>query len=134
MIKKCECCEEDYEPDYDDELLDSLSKFCKKCVAEKIGEFDKYQKDYIDDYNFTTPLKTDFGNPSCIVPGKDGEPLCRKGMVIDRDEFEKVKDEFYQIRGWDVATGLQTKDKLEELGLSDVAQRLEGEGLLVSKT
>jgi len=38
--------------------------------------------------------------------------------------FEKMKDEYYQLRGWDVATGLQTKTKLKELGLQDIAQDL----------
>jgi aldehyde:ferredoxin oxidoreductase len=88
------------------------------------------EHDIIDQYNFTTPLKGDFGNPNCIVPGKDGEIFPRKGMVVDRDEFEKMKSEFYQIRGWDVATGLQKMAKLEELGLSDVARKLEVERLL----
>ena len=51
-------------------------------------------------------------------------------MVIDRDQFEKMKDEFYDIRGWDTATGLQRKDTLNKLGLNDVADALEGEGLV----
>ncbi len=88
------------------------------------------EHDSIDEYNFTTPLKGDFGNPDCIVPGKDGEVLSRKGMVVDRDEFERMKDEFYNIRGWDVASGLQTRAKLEELCLDDIARVLESEDLL----
>ena len=86
--------------------------------------------DSIDEFNFTTPTKGDFGNPDCIVPGKDGEVFSRKGMVVDREEFEKMKGEFYQIRGWDVSSGLQTRAKLEKLNLNAVAQRLEGERLL----
>lgn len=86
--------------------------------------------DSIDEFNFSTPTKGDFGNPDCIVPGKDGEVFSRKGMVVDREEFEKMKDEFYQIRGWDVPSGLQTRAKLEKLNLNDAAQRLESEGLL----
>ncbi|MDY6967997.1 MAG: aldehyde ferredoxin oxidoreductase N-terminal domain-containing protein [Spirochaetota bacterium] len=88
------------------------------------------EDDTIDEYNYTVPLKSDFGNPQCIVPGRNGEVFSRKGMVVDRDEFEKMKDEYYEIRGWDVATGLQKKSKLDELGLSDVATRLELQGLL----
>jgi aldehyde:ferredoxin oxidoreductase len=86
--------------------------------------------DSIDEFNFTTPLREDFGNPNCLVPGKNGEVFSRKGMVVDRGEFEKMKDEFYQIRAWDLSTGLQKRARLEELGLSDVAQILEREGLL----
>ena len=51
-------------------------------------------------------------------------------MVVDRDKFEQMKDEYYQIRDWDVATGLQKRSKLEELNLEWVAQKLESEGLL----
>jgi aldehyde:ferredoxin oxidoreductase len=40
-----------------------------------------------------------------------------------------MRDEFYGVRGWDVATGLQTKATLEKLGLEDVAQKLVEEGL-----
>jgi aldehyde:ferredoxin oxidoreductase len=51
-------------------------------------------------------------------------------MVVDRAEFEKMMDEFYVLRGWDAPTGLQTRDKLEELNLSEVAHTLASEGLL----
>jgi aldehyde:ferredoxin oxidoreductase len=88
------------------------------------------EHDVIDEYNFTTPLKGDFGNPECLVPGKDGAVLARKGMVVDRGEFEAMMDEFYRIRGWDVASGLQTRTGLDELDLSDIAGVLESQGLL----
>jgi aldehyde:ferredoxin oxidoreductase len=42
------------------------------------------------------------------------------GAVVDREKFEKMKDEYYQLRGWDVESGLQTKAKLMELGLEDI--------------
>ena len=41
-----------------------------------------------------------------------------------------MKDEFYEIRGWDVATGLQTRSGLEAMDLADVADVMEAEGLL----
>jgi aldehyde:ferredoxin oxidoreductase len=50
--------------------------------------------------------------------------------VVDRQEFERMKDEYYRIRGWDIATGLQTRQPLESLGLKDVADDLEQRGLL----
>jgi len=86
--------------------------------------------DVIDEYNFTTPLKGDFGNTDCIVPGREGELFSRKDIVLDREQFEKMKGEFYRIRGWDVPSGLQKRAKLEELGLGYVAKTLEREGLL----
>jgi aldehyde:ferredoxin oxidoreductase len=50
--------------------------------------------------------------------------------VVDREEFEGMKDEFYALRGWDVKTGLQKKATLENLDLADVASMMEAEGLL----
>jgi len=88
------------------------------------------EHDSLEEFNFTVPLKTDFGNPNCMVPGKDGEIFSRKGMVLERDKFEQMKDEFYQIRGWDVATGLQKRAQLEELNLGEIADKLEDDGLL----
>jgi len=74
---------------------------------------------------YSRPLKWAVQDPECLAPGKDGEVISRKGAVVDRNEFERMKDEYYEIRGWDVATGLQTKAKLEGLGLKDVADYLE---------
>jgi aldehyde:ferredoxin oxidoreductase len=79
---------------------------------------------------FTDPLRFDQVNQDCVVPGKNWEPLSRKGATLDRESFEKMKDEYYQLRGWDVRTGLQTKVALEELGLEDVADDLGVWGLL----
>ena len=81
--------------------------------------------DRIDDYNFEIPLKGDFSNPECLVPGRNGEVLSRKGMVVDRDSFEAMKSEYYEIRGWDSSSGLQNRPKLEELGLGDIVPELE---------
>lgn len=87
--------------------------------------------DTIPETEYTVPLKLEFGNPDGLLPGKEGEAISRNGVVVDREKFEKMKDEYYQLRGWDIKTGLQTKAKLEELGLNDVAEELETRGLLV---
>jgi len=89
------------------------------------------EDDCPEEFNFTVPLKGDTaGNPDAIVPGPDGETFARKGMVVDRAQFEGMKDEYYEIRGWDIRTGLQKRAGLEELGLGDVAAELEEQGLL----
>jgi len=65
------------------------------------------------------------------VPEKfNKEPLKEgpcKGSVF---ELDQMLDEYYERRGWDVKTGLQTKAKLEELGLKDIADELERMGKL----
>ena len=86
--------------------------------------------DTLEEFNFTVPLKAEFGNPECLIPGRDGQAFSRKGMVLDRDEFEKMKDEYYAIRGWQTASGKQTRAGLAELGLADTAETLGREGLL----
>lgn len=88
-------------------------------------EFDK-----LDERCFTEPLQYDLSNPECVVLGKEGNITSRKGAVVDREKFEKMKDEYYELRGWDVATGLQTRKQLEELGLPEIADDLEKRGLL----
>jgi len=80
--------------------------------------------DTLPEFWYTTPLKESFMNPKLLAPGPDGQPITRKGSVVDREQFELMKDEYYRLRGWDVATGLQTKSKLTELGLVDVAREL----------
>lgn len=47
------------------------------------------------------------------------------------DMFDSVLEEYYAWRGWDRETGLQTRQKLIEVGLEDVADVLAKEGALV---
>ncbi len=87
--------------------------------------------DTIADFHFTVPQRDDPMNPRGIAPGKDGEIIVKKGAMLDRVKFEEMKREFYQLRGWDAASGLQTRAKLAELNLKDVASGLEKRKLVV---
>jgi len=87
--------------------------------------------DTLPDFHFTMPMRDDPTNPQGIAPGKNGEIFTRKGEVLDRAKFEEMKKEFYGLRGWDTATGLQTEAGLEALDLRDVATELEQRGLVV---
>jgi len=49
-----------------------------------------------------------------------------KGMVIDKDTLEMLKDAYYDFRGWDKETGKPTAEKLKELGLDDLVQDIWG--------
>jgi aldehyde:ferredoxin oxidoreductase len=86
--------------------------------------------DRILEYFFNEPLESMFFSPECIAPGKDAKEVPQKGNILDRDRFEQMKDEYYSLRGWDVKTGLQTRAKLEELQMGDIARELEKEKLL----
>jgi len=89
------------------------------------------QSDTLPEADYTVPIMILRGNYQCLVPGRGGEIISRKGEVVDREKFEKLKDEYYQLRGWDVASGLQTKAKLKELGLQDIAADLADKGLVI---
>jgi len=80
--------------------------------------------DVLPECCFTTPVKADFLNPDLVVPGTDMQPVTRKDCVIDRQQFELMQDEYYRLRGWDAASGLQKESTLGELGLADVALEL----------
>jgi aldehyde:ferredoxin oxidoreductase len=57
------------------------------------------------------------------TPSEDafGDP----GSWNSKETFNKVLDDYYTARGWDVETGIPRRSKLEELGLKDVADDLE---------
>jgi aldehyde:ferredoxin oxidoreductase len=86
--------------------------------------------DILSEASFTVPLKSERLNPDCLFPGQNGEIISRKGAVFERDKFLSMLSEFYELRGWNRENGLQTKVKLEDLDLSDVARDLEKRGLL----
>ncbi|NQT68613.1 MAG: hypothetical protein HQ552_03435 [Desulfobacteraceae bacterium] len=80
--------------------------------------------DVLKEFNFTDPVETVFMNPDVIVPGPGKEVVSRKGKTLDRDVFETMRKEFYDLRGWDAESGLQKAATLEGLGLADLVQDL----------
>jgi aldehyde:ferredoxin oxidoreductase len=48
-----------------------------------------------------------------------------QGMLLDRFSLEKMKDAYYEMRGWDVASGVPTPAKLQELDLDYLIPQLE---------
>ena len=80
--------------------------------------------DVPDEFNFTDPVETVFMNPDVIVPGPEQEVISRKGQTLDRDVFEAMLKEFYDLRGWDSESGLQKAKTLEHLKLSDLVKDL----------
>lgn len=48
-----------------------------------------------------------------------------QGMVITRQMLDTMLDEYYAFRGWDLRTGIPTREKLVSLGLEDIARDME---------
>jgi aldehyde:ferredoxin oxidoreductase len=72
------------------------------------------------EFNFTDPVETVFMNPEVIVPGPGDEIVSHKGKTLDREVYETLRREFYELRGWDPETGEQKPETLERLGLQDL--------------
>ena len=91
--------------------------------------------DCLNEFNFTQTFEEEPGffavfNPEYMLPGPGGELRTRKGKVVEREQFEKMMDDYYTLRGWNVTTGLQTRKTLERLSLSDILPEMETKALL----
>ncbi|MCP4715367.1 MAG: hypothetical protein GY868_09635, partial [Deltaproteobacteria bacterium] len=80
--------------------------------------------DILPEFNFSEPLEVDriyFGmfNPEFMLPGPGGELITRKGARLEHDKFDAMMDEYYLSRGWDLATGLPNRAKLQDLELNE---------------
>ncbi len=73
--------------------------------------------DDVAEFNYTRPVQSVFMNPGVLVPGPVDQVLTRKGMCLNRKEFETMRKEFYVLRGWDVNTGIQLPETLKRLKL-----------------
>ena len=57
-------------------------------------------------------------------------PDATTGTAIDEDKFAIMVDNYYELHGWDKATGWPTRASLEDLDLKDVADELGAIGKL----
>ncbi len=64
------------------------------------------------------------------VWSQEGKVSPSSGKAVPKEAFEKAKEEYYKLRGWDISTGWPTREKLQELNLGDVANTLSARGLL----
>jgi len=79
------------------------------------------------------PLEGHVADPECLVPGRNGEIVSRLGERVEMKDFIHLREEYYELRGWDVKTGLQTRAGLAGLDLPEVADELEERGLLARR-
>jgi aldehyde:ferredoxin oxidoreductase len=89
--------------------------------VEKVGE-------RINNLARAFNVREGFTRADDTLPGRlMDEPLrhgASKGNVISRDDLALMLDEYYTARGWDLHTGIPTREKLEELGLGYAAEKL----------
>lgn len=90
--------------------------------------------DYLPESQFIAreePVYDAFGmfNPDLYLPGTGDSVISVKGKALNRDGFEQMKNEYYELRGWDVETGFFKEKKLHELDLAELVEQLEGQVL-----
>jgi len=73
-------------------------------------------------------VREGFGRKDDTLPERlMTEPLQKgasKGRVFSKDDLNLMLDEYYTIRGWELASGIPTKEKLIELGLESAAEQI----------
>ncbi|MBN2551909.1 MAG: SCP2 sterol-binding domain-containing protein [Spirochaetales bacterium] len=79
------------------------------------------------------PLEGHVADPECLVPGGDGRIVSRIGERVDMKQYLRLREEYYQLRGWDVNTGMQTREGLAQLELAEAAEDLDSRGLLARR-
>jgi len=89
---------------------------------------------FVDNIYEQQPLfPVDGGIEDVHMPGKQDGKWGFYGYsqrTLDRDKFDEFKTRFYELQGWDTATGYPTRSALETLGLGYVADELERNGKL----
>ena len=71
--------------------------------------------------------------PNEHMPGKENGKWGFYGYserTVDKDKFDEFKTGFYELQGWDTASGYPARAGLESLGLGYVADELEQNGKL----
>ena len=81
----------------------------------------------------TVPLDSHVADPQCMVPGPRGHRVSQIGSLISFKDYERLRAEYYQIRQWDISSGMQTAKLLRRLDLPDIAAKLFKDGQVVKR-
>jgi len=57
-----------------------------------------------------------------------------KGAMLKSSNFEEMKSKYYALRRWNIATGIPTREILEQTELGDVAKDKKKRGKLAEKS
>jgi len=89
--------------------------------------------DFLPDEWHDRAIETHVADPDLLAPGPGGAVVSQLGRRVELWDYLRLRDEYYELRGWDVATGLQSESGLRQLDLSDVAFDLARRGLAVKR-
>ncbi len=86
---------------------------CQRAILVREGWLNQ-RSDNLPEFNYDLPLQFAAYKPECrfnpdfLLPGQGGKVISKKGAVIERARFSKMKEEYYSLRGWDANTISQT--------------------------
>ena len=79
-------------------------------------------------------IHTDFARKDDLPPRRYMEEPVKSGPYsgykCDKEKWDEMLDKFYGLHGWDKETGWQTRQCLIEIGMEDIAEKLERVGRL----
>jgi len=101
--------------------------------VDKLFEFAKRVKNLERAYNVREGMTRDMDSLPKRFMDHPLEQGPSRGSVLVSSRFEEMKDKYYALRGWDIATGIPSRETLEKTGLGDVSQDLERLGKLPGK-
>ena len=82
-------------------------------------------------------IHTDFDRKDDYPPLRYMEEPVKSGPFAgykaDKEKWDEMLDRYYELHGWDKRTSLQTAKCLTELGMEDIAEKLEKAGKLVKE-
>jgi aldehyde:ferredoxin oxidoreductase len=82
-------------------------------------------------------LHTDFDRKDDYPPRRFMEEPVKsgpyKGCLCEKENWDAMLNQFYELHGWDKKTGLQTRTSLAELGMEKVIEKLNRGGRLINK-
>jgi aldehyde:ferredoxin oxidoreductase len=91
------------------------------------------EDDHLPDEWHERAIQTHVADPDVLAPGAGGRVTSQLGRRVHPRDFERIRDEYYERRGWDVPTGLPSREGLHALELDDVAEDLLARGLAVER-
>jgi aldehyde:ferredoxin oxidoreductase len=120
------------------EFLRSGERCMNQCRAIYLREGRRGRADdVLEEFLYTHPTEKDIHlsmmNPEYTLPAKDNTVISLKGVTANREFFSRMMDDYYQARGWDVATGLFSEAGLTRLGLADLIPELRAQDFMAGK-
>jgi aldehyde:ferredoxin oxidoreductase len=91
-------------------------------LAERALDLERAQQ--VRDFGRTRDTEVCVLRYFCDTPEEYSNPLLGERRRAEIGPLTALADEFYRLRGWDVSTGIPTRERLDALGLTHVAPNL----------